>query len=103
MLSEKLFIRKNITKESFNSNSKLTLFILRNIITLPNSRYVAALFKQTSNHTNDFGLIVYDLVDMKIVRQANLVSNHKTIQPHTYSYSLTFTITKLSKPTEFNG
>lgn len=46
----------------------------RNIITLPNSRYVAALFKRTNESKNDFGLIVYDLVDMKIVRQANLVS-----------------------------
>lgn len=55
-------------KEKFNIGNNVW-----NIITLPNSRYVAALFKQTSNHTNDFGLIVYDLVDMKIVRQANLM------------------------------
>ncbi|XP_022342057.2 NACHT and WD repeat domain-containing protein 2-like isoform X2 [Crassostrea virginica] len=44
-----------------------------NIITLPNTRYVAALFKRSSEHTTDFGLIVYDLVDKKIVRQANIM------------------------------
>ncbi|XP_061197445.1 NACHT and WD repeat domain-containing protein 2-like [Saccostrea echinata] len=55
-------------KEKFNVGHNVW-----NIITLPNSRYVAALFKKTSQSTNDFGLIVYDLVDMKIVRQANIM------------------------------
>ena len=50
------------------------IFVNRNIITLPNTRYVEALFKRSSEHTNDFGLIVYDLVDKKFVRQANIVS-----------------------------
>lgn len=54
--------------------SSMVIVSSRNIITLPNSRYVAALFKRTNESKNDFGLIVYDLVDMKIVRQANLVS-----------------------------
>ncbi|XP_062592194.1 NACHT and WD repeat domain-containing protein 2-like [Saccostrea cucullata] len=55
-------------KEKFNVGQNVW-----NIITLPNSRYVAALMKKTSQSTNDFALIIYDLVDRNIVRQANIM------------------------------